>query len=155
MGTEIERKFLVPGPFPLPPEGKTIRQGYLNSEPDRTVRVRRIGDAAWLTIKGLKVGDTAPEFEYPIPTDDADFMLDRLCEPGCIDKTRYLVPYAGFTWEVDVFAGANEGLVIAEIELERPGQPFETPAWVGQDVTEDSRYQNSSLSRTPYSQWER
>ncbi|MEM7154088.1 MAG: CYTH domain-containing protein [Myxococcota bacterium] len=155
MGTEIERKFLVPGPFPLPSDGQTIRQGYLSRDPDRTVRIRRIGDQARLTIKGRKVGAAAPEFEYPIPVQDADEMLDRLCEPGRIDKIRYLVPFAGFTWEVDVFSGENEGLVVAEIELERRGQEFERPAWVGEDVTEDPRYLNSNLSRTPYTKWER
>lgn len=153
MGFEIERKFLVPGSFPRPDSGRVIRQGYLSRHPDRTVRVRAAGDEAWLTIKGRTEGTRRIELEYAVPIEDATLMLDRLCEPGRIDKTRYEIEHDGLTWEVDVFTGDNEGLVVAEVELSTPEQEVSLPPWVGAEVSDDRRYLNSRLSERPYSQW--
>ena len=154
MGVEIERKFLVASDDwrAQADAGRVFRQGYLSTTRERTVRVRRSGDLAWLTIKGAPRDGARAEFEYAIPTADADELL-ALCEPTVIDKTRYLVPFAGRTWEVDVFAGANAPLVLAEVELEAADAAVERPDWVGREVTSDPRYQNSRLSRTPYGSW--
>ena len=153
MGVEIERKFLVTGPFPRASAGQEIRQGYLARHPERAVRVRLAGDRAWLTVKGRSEGASRLELEYPIPVDDARAMLE-LCEPGCIDKTRYEVEHDGLTWEVDVFAGDNEGLVVDEVELGSPDKEVSSPAWVGAEVTEDRRYLNAVLSEHPYAEWD-
>lgn len=155
MGTEIERKFLVPGAFPRPDRGRSLRQGYLCRGPDRSVRIRVGGDQAWLTVKGRTVGASRPEFEYSIPVADAVAMLDRLCEPGQVHKVRYEVEHAGLTWEVDVFEGDNTGLVVAEVELRDATQVVTLPPWVGAEVTEDPRYLNANLGRHPYTQWHR
>lgn len=154
MGLEIERKFLVTrDSWRADAEaGAVFRQGYLTTSTERTVRVRRSGDQAWLTIKGRSEGSARAEYEYAIPAADADELL-ALCEPTPIDKTRYRVEFAGRTWEVDVFAGPNAPLVLAEVELEAVDAPVELPGWVGREVTGDPRYQNSNLSRTPYSTW--
>ena len=117
-----------------------------------TVRVRRAGDQAWLTIKGAPAGRVRAEFEYPIPPADADELL-LLCEPTVIDKTRYRVPHAGHVWEDDVFAGVNAQLVLAEVELVAADAAVELPGWVGREVSDDPRYQNSQLSRRPYGTW--
>jgi adenylate cyclase len=154
MGLEIERKFLVAGDGwrDAADAGTVFKQGYLQSAPERTVRVRLAGDRAWLTIKGRSEGAARAEFEYAIPPADAEQLLE-LCEPTVIDKTRYRVPHAGHVWELDVFAGANAPLVVAEVELERADAPVELPAWLGDEVTDDHRYQNSQLSRRPYASW--
>ena len=107
----------------------------------------------WLNIKGRKTGGRGIEVEYPIPTDDASFLIDKLCKPHVIDKTRYRIDHAGMTWEVDEFHGINDGLVVAEIELDDENQPFERPAWLGAEVTDDPRYSNAALSDNPYSKW--
>ncbi len=154
MGIEIERKFLVTGDEWREYPATRYVQGYLNRDKKRTIRVR-IGDkSAFLTIKGPTVGASRHEFEYPIPVNDAQSILE-LCEQPLVEKYRRNVPFGGFTWEVDEFLGANAGLVVAEIELEAVDQPFEKPDWIGQEVTEDSRYYNSNLSLTPYSTWPR
>lgn len=154
MGREIERKFLVTGDAwrAAADAGTVMQQGYLSTEPDRTVRVRRAGEQAWLTIKGRAAGATRAEFEYAIPVADAAELLD-LCEPVVIAKTRYRVAHAGRTWEVDVFAGENAPLVLAEVELESEDAVVERPGWVGAEVTDDHRYHNASLSREPYARW--
>ena len=152
MATEIERKFLVSGDFRSEATGKTrIVQGYICSEKGRTVRVRIRGDKGYLTVKGASSpsGLSRYEFEREVPLEDAEQML-RLCEPGAIDKERYLVPYGQHTWEVDVFHGPNEGLILAEIELSAEDEPFERPAWLGKEVSGDRRYYNSMLMRNPY-----
>jgi CYTH domain-containing protein len=128
-------------------------QGYLTSQPGRTVRVRVAGDQGWLTIKGPSEGVSRAEYEYPVPVADALEMLDTLCERPQIEKTRYLVPFAGNTWEVDEFHGDNEGLVVAELELDSADQRFESPPWLGREVSDDVRYFNSHLARHPYSRW--
>ena len=154
MGTEIERKFLLTGDeWRSLAKGTAYRQGYLNSQKERTVRVRTIDDKGFLTIKGISVGATRMEFEYEIPVEDARVLLDELCEKPLIEKNRYKIDYAGFTWEVDEFFGENQGLVVAEIELESEDQQFEKPDWVGEEVSGDPRYFNSNLIKEPYSRW--
>ena len=151
MGVEIERKFLIAGAFEQT-DGEFFRQGYLCAEPGRTVRIRVCGSKGYITIKGQNVGLVRAEFEYEIPHTEAAELLE-MCERPLIEKTRYKIPHEGKTWEVDVFHGDNEGLTVAEIELETAGQAFAKPAWVGEEVTEDARYYNSSLVRHPYKSW--
>jgi adenylate cyclase len=154
MGVEIERKFLVLGDaWRALGEPVLLRQGYLCTDPMRTVRVRIEGGQGVLTIKSKSVGATRGEWEYPIPLDEAAELLDRLCERPLVEKTRRRIGHAGFVWEVDEFLGENAGLVVAEIELPSEDSVFERPAWVGQEVTGDKRYYNSSLIRNPYSTW--
>lgn len=154
MTIEIERKFLVRDEsWRTLAQGAPLRQGYLNSHPDRTVRVRIEGSSAMLTIKSRTVGATRGEWEYPIPLDEATQLLDRVCERPIIDKTRYRIMHQGMLWEVDEFHGDNAGLVVAEIELATEDQPFDKPDWVGEEVTHDSRYFNASLLRHPYKDW--
>ncbi len=156
MASEIERKFLViSDAWRDGQAGAPMRQGYLAVTERSAVRVRAEGDAAFLNIKQATLDIQRHEFEYPIPLADANHMLDHMCVGHLIEKTRYKVNHAGFTWEIDVFHGVNEGLVVAEIELTSPDQPFECPPWVGAEVSGDARYLNSSLSQTPYSQWMR
>ena len=159
MGIEIERKFLVTRTdFLQGLQGQVICQGYVARATHKTVRVRRAGDAAFLTIKGDQPGQAGlarQEFEYAIPLQDAQAMLETLCEPGVIHKTRYEVEFAGKTWEVDVFEADNAGLVVAELELEREDEPFEAPPWLGLEVTQDARYLNANLARHPYGAWSR
>ncbi|MCD8267487.1 MAG: CYTH domain-containing protein [Parabacteroides sp.] len=155
MATEIERKFLVKGDFSKEViSSQRIVQGYICSQPGRTVRVRIHGEKGFLTIKGPSddKGLSRYEFEQEIPLVDAEQLL-KLCEPGAIDKVRHLVPIGQHVWEVDVFHGANEGLVMAEIELSSEDEPFEKPAWLGEEVSGDRRYYNSMLTKAPYSQW--
>lgn len=153
MAIEIERKFLVCGDgWRIGATGVRIVQGYLNSQGSPTVRVRIAGEQGWLTIKGPKTGISCEEFEYPIPLADAEAML-RLCRPGTIAKTRYLVAHAGWCWEVDEFANENSGLVIAEIELRSDADDPPLPEWVGDEVSGDFRFTNSSLGLRPFSTW--
>lgn len=155
MGIEIERKFLVRNTdWKIDAPGQRFTQGYLSTDPDRVVRVRLAGDQAWLTIKNRAVDLVRAEFEYPIPPDDARILLDQLCIGPLIDKTRYRVAHAGHIWEVDEFHGDNAGLVVAEIELSRPDESFARPAWLGDEVSGDPRYGNSSLIASPFSTWE-
>lgn len=151
MATEIERKFLVTDDtWGLSSVGTRMAQGYLATDPERTVRVRLAGNEAWVTIKGPTRGISRAEFEYPIPVDDARSLLE-LCFATVIDKTRHRIHYAGHLWEVDVFHGENEGLVLAEVELSDESVVPELPPWVGEEVSHDSRFTNSSLSRRPFS----
>ena len=152
---EIERKFLVAGDFRKEASGASrSTPAFLSSAPGRTVRVRIRGDQGYITVKGPVQGLTRFEWEKEIPAGEAELLL-RLCEPGLIDKTRWLVPAGDGrpTWEVDEFHGDNEGLVVAEIELESEDDPFERPAWLGEEVTGDRRYYNSCLIRHPYKDW--
>ncbi len=154
MGKEIEKKFLLTNDdWRSLGTGESYCQGYLNSEKGRTVRVRIIADRGILTIKGPNVGGTRLEFEYSIPLEDAREILHELCAKPLIEKTRYKIPYKGFTWEVDEFKGENAGLVFAEIELQHEGQEFEKPSWIGREVSDDSRYYNANLVKNPYSNW--
>lgn len=152
MAVEIERKYLVMGQPWLQVSGVVYRQGYLNRDKTRTVRVRIAGEAAFLTIKGVNVGATRAEFEYPIPLADAEALLS-LCDGPLIEKTRYLLDHAGTRWELDVFAGDNAGLVVAEVELASEDQAFARPDWLGVEVTQDARYFNSNLAVHPYCRW--
>ena len=154
MGTEIERKFLVNGDEWRKLGKATIyRQGYLSTVKERVVRVRTIDDKGYLTIKGISRGATRLEFEYEIPVEDANTMLDELCERPLIEKKRYVVKYGGLTWEIDEFAGENEGLIVAEVELTDENQHVKLPAWIGEEVTSDPRYFNSNLIKHPYKSW--
>ena len=154
MGREIERKFLVIGDdWRQRATATTIRQGYLCSLAERSVRVRVAGDRGTLTIKGMAIGATRAEYEYEIPLGDAEELLDGLCERPLIEKTRYRVENEGDTWEVDVFAGDNAGLTVAEIELEDEGQKVVLPRWIGEEVTGDPRYLNANLFKHPFSRW--
>lgn len=154
MKIEIERKFLLkddswrPGAM-----GILYRQGYLCTDPERTVRVRLGGDTAILAIKGAGDGLARPEFEYPLPTDEARELLDHLCLQPLVEKVRYLVPFAGLTWEIDEFLGANAGLLLAEVELEQVEQTVPLPPWIGLEVTGDPRYYNAWLARHPFTTW--
>ena len=154
MGKEIERKYLIKDDsWSEGALGTTYRQGYLSTVKERTVRVRTIDDKGFLTIKGITIGATRREYEYEIPTEDANEMLDELCEKPIIEKTRYKIPYAGLTWEIDEFAGVNQGLIVAEVELESEEQAIDSPSWVGEEVSGDPRYFNSNLIANPYTTW--
>ncbi|QYF92247.1 CYTH domain-containing protein [Massilia sp. PAMC28688] len=154
MGIEIERKFLVVSDaWRTLGQAVLLRQGYLSSNPDRTVRVRIEGDTGTMTVKGRSEGATRAEWEYAIPVTEAAELLDRLCEQPLIEKYRRRIPVGSHVWEVDEFLGANLGLVVAEIELGAEDEAFERPDWIGAEVTHDRRYFNSSLIRAPYSRW--
>ncbi len=154
MGTEIERKFLVHGgAWRAGAEGQPCRQGYLCVGPPVAVRVRIMNGRAMLNAKKATLDLTRDEFEYPIPLDDAEAILAGLCMGWPIEKTRYKVRFEGHLWEVDEFLGANEGLVVAEIELASESEAFVPPPWLGEEVSADPRYLNSSLALYPYSQW--
>jgi len=158
MGVEIERKFLLANDdWRALGEPVLLRQGYLSSTPERTVRVRVEGrtghEQGVLTIKSKSQGAARGEWEYPIPLHDATELLERLCERPLVEKYRRRIEHAGFTWEVDEFLGENAGLVVAEIELPAEDTRFDKPAWIGQEVTNDRRYYNSNLIRSPYSTW--
>ncbi|PCK07478.1 MAG: adenylate cyclase [Alteromonadaceae bacterium] len=154
MGQEIERKFLIDRDKLGELSGGTrICQGYINTQDETAVRIRIKGEKAFLTIKGKNVGPVRAEFEYAIPMDDAQNMLESFCSGGTIDKTRYEVAYKGHTWEVDIFYGANQGLVFAEVELEDEHEEVIMPAWVTTEVTEDPRYYNVNLLSYPFCDW--
>jgi len=153
MGKEIERKFLVVGEdWKKLGDGTLYRQGYLNSMKERVVRARTMGEKAALTIKGITVGASRLEFEYEIPRDDCNQLLE-LCEQPIIEKTRYKIPYGGLIWEVDEFHGVNDGLVVAECELESEDQAIDKPDWIGDEVSSDPRYFNSNLIAKPFTTW--
>lgn len=152
MFQEIERKFLVAGDFRSSATGSMrIIQGYLCSVPERTVRVRIMGKKGFITIKGKSSDSGASRFEWEkeIPVEEAGKLL-TLCEPGIIDKTRYIVDVDGYIYEVDEFHGDNEGLLLAEIELSSEHQIFVKPEWLGKEVTGDPEYYNSMLMKNPY-----
>lgn len=153
MGTEIERKFLVTDPSVIDGvPGTGLRQGYLSRAPERSVRVRHAGDRAFVTVKGASVGPTRAEWEWEIPVEDAEGML-AICDGPILEKTRHLVEVAGRSWEVDVFAGPNEGLIMAEVELETADDVVVLPPWVGREVTHDRRFYNAYLATSPISTW--
>lgn len=162
MGTEIERKYLVKTnewrsqkkllESQLPKIGARYCQGYIPTSNGTTVRLRIIGEQGYLTIKSKTVGHTRAEFEYPIPVDDAQAMLDNLCLKPWIEKFRYKVKIDDLVWEVDEFLGANEGLIIAEVELQSEAQTISLPSWIEREVN-DKKYFNSYLVQHPYSQW--
>ncbi|AAQ57835.1 CYTH domain-containing protein [Chromobacterium violaceum] len=153
MALEIERRFVVSGDGwrGLAPAVQ-YRQGYLSVEKERTVRVRVVGQQAWLTLKSHISNVSRHEFEYPIPLADAQTIMGAMC-PMVVDKLRHRIEHGGFVWEVDEFFGDNAGLVLAEIELPDEDTPFAKPDWVGEEVTEDGRYTNAYLSKHPYRSW--
>ena len=157
MGVEIERKFLVrdtSAVVGLP--GTSMRQGYLSVDPGRTVRVRVAGQRAFITIKGApsESGASRAEFEYAIPVPEAEEMLDRLALRPLVEKTRYRVTVGRLVWEIDIFRGDNEGLVVAEVELPSEATALILPDWIGEEVTGDARYYNASLVTHPYRDWD-
>ena len=155
MAQEIEKKFLVAGEFKESAKKATrITQGYLSSVPERTVRVRVKGEKGYITVKGIGDDSGASRFEWEkeIPVEDVRDLL-KICEPGVIDKTRYLVDCDGHTFEVDEFYGDNEGLVVAEVELSDENEAFTRPSWLGEEVTGDKKYYNSMLMKNPYKNW--
>ena len=154
MSYEIERKFLVTDTDFLKEEvGQACRQGYLPTAGTTAVRIRVMGDRAYLTIKGASEGITRREFEYQIPVADAEDMLDLFCPEPLIEKTRYTVDVGGTRWEVDLFHGVNQGLKVAEVELINEQQGFVKPPWLGAEVTGQAAYYNLNLSRNPYTTW--
>ena len=155
MAIEIERKFLVSGDFKKEAFKATrIKQGYLNTSPERTVRIRISGNRAKLAVKSRGEGISHFEWEKEITVKEAESLL-AIAEPGVIDKTRYLIANTDgiHTWEVEEFYDCNEGLTIAEIELSAEDEEFDRPSWLGREVTEDPRYFNSSLSKNPFCTW--
>ena len=154
MAREIERKFLVTADsYRELAQGTHYRQGYLNSQKERVVRIRTIDDQGFITVKGITKGATRLEYEYEISVSDANEMLNELCEQPIIEKHRYKIPMDGFVWEIDEFHGENEGLTVAEIELESEDQEYPKPDWIGEEVTGDARYYNSNLIANPYKNW--
>ena len=154
MAKEIERKFLVTGDaWRAQAPGTRYRQGYLSTIKERTVRVRTVDDKGFLTIKGVSVGATRSEYEYEIPAADANEMLDDLCEKPIIEKNRYKIPIGDVIWEVDEFFGVNDGLIVAEVELQSEDQSFAKPEWIGKEVTGDPKYFNANLIARPFSIW--
>lgn len=155
MGTEIERKFIIKDDDWKETSSLNfeIRQGYLSTTPERTVRIRCDETRGWITIKGPPQGFVRLEYEYLIPKTDAIEILDQLCLQKQINKTRHHVLHDGNLWEVDVFHGSNAGLIVAEIELDTADTVFTKPSWVGKEVTDDHRFSNSNLCKNPISQW--
>lgn len=157
MALEIERKFLLEDDSwrTQVVRSVTMQQGYLGSDRQCSVRVRRAGDSAWLNIKSATLGIERLEFEYAIPVADAETMLQRLCGARSLSKTRHHVPHGGHLWEIDEFDGDNRGLIVAELELTSVDEPFARPAWLGQEVSDDPRYYNVCLIDNPYIHWGR
>ncbi|MEO1010671.1 MAG: CYTH domain-containing protein [Bacteroidota bacterium] len=156
MQIEIERKFLVDS-LAFKEEAFSVTrivQGFLNTDPERTVRIRIDGDFGYITVKGLsnETGTARFEWEKELDLEEAEALL-RLCEPVILEKVRYRIPHEEHTFEVDEFLGSNQGLIVAEIELQSEDEPFERPQWLGEEVTGDVRYYNSSLSKKPYTTW--
>ena len=155
MATEIERKFLVTNNDwrSLATDHKVMMQGYFGTGEKASVRVRISGDTANINIKSATLDVVRREYEVPVPLTDAREMIEHLCQKPVIEKTRYYIPQDQHVWEVDVFAGDNEGLVVAEIELKDPDEKFDKPAWIGEEVSHDTRYYNVCLVKNPYKNW--
>lgn len=160
MGIEIERKFLLKNDDwkELVSTSKYFKQGYLvpatnNDLAKSSVRIRIEGDNANVNIKSMTLSISRQEYEYAIPLEDANKMLNELCEQPLIEKTRHIVKYEDHEWEVDVFAGENEGLVVAEIELQKEDEDFSIPDWIGEEVSDQTKYYNVNLIHNPYSSW--
>lgn len=155
MAIEIEHKFLLANDGWREHISRSVRyrQGYLSSQPTSSIRVRTSNDRAWLNIKTATIGTHRHEYEYEIPPADANEILDSLCKKPLIEKVRYFVTDNGNLWEIDEFEGENQGLIVAEIELDETGQTFSKPPWIGLEVTGDLRYYNNNLAIHPYSEW--
>ncbi len=155
MAIEIEHKFLLANDDwrKQVSHSHTYKQGYLNSDKNSSVRIRIADDKAWLNIKSATIGTHRQEYEYLIPIDDANEIINTLCHKPLIEKTRHFVSIEPHLWEIDEFAGENAGLIVAEIELSAIGEKFIKPSWLGQEVTNDVRYYNNNLSKHPFSRW--
>ena len=154
MAIEIERKFLVKEkPFSIPKRSLKINQGYIINEKSKVIRVREKGDDYFLTIKGNNIGISRLEYDFPISKEDAKELIFHFCKTTLIEKTRHYIEHKGHTWEVDEFHGKNNGLIVAEIELESEDEKFEIPDWVGEEVTQDDRYYNMNLAIHPFTSW--
>ncbi|MGF1939037.1 MAG: CYTH domain-containing protein [Nostoc sp. ChiQUE02] len=154
MAKEIERKYLVRGDsWRGLAEGSVYRQGYIATQDKATVRIRIVGEKSYLTIKGPNIKYSRLEFEYLIPVEDAQEMLETLCERPFIEKVRYKIESGGLIWEIDEFDGVNKGLILAEVELSDENQQIELPTWIGEEVSDDFRYFNSNLVKHPFSEW--
>ena len=155
MGIEIERKFLVKQEIWAQlekPDGEFYRQGYLLTDPTKTIRVRQTSEKGFLTIKGISVGASRAEFEYEIPQEEAKDLLDQFSVSE-LSKIRYKILFENKLWEVDEFLGENEGLMVAEIELQSEDETFSTPNWFGEEVTGEEKYYNSNLTLLPFKNW--
>jgi adenylate cyclase len=154
MAIEIERKYLVNG-HAFKPQNESIKiiQGYLCRMKNKVVRVRKWDNQAFITVKGRSNRLMRVEFEYEIPMADADYMLGKMCNGKIVEKIRHIEFYSGTRWEIDEFLGKNEGLFLAEVELEHPGASFAFPPWLGVEVTNDPRYLNSNLVNRPFKSW--
>ena len=155
MGIEIERKFLVRQEIWAQlekPDGEFYRQGYLLTDPTKTIRVRQTSEKGFLTIKGISVGASRAEFEYEIPQEEAKDLLDQFSVSE-LSKIRYKILFENKLWEVDEFLGENEGLMVAEIELQSEDETFSTPNWIGEEVTGEEKYYNSNLTLLPFKNW--
>ncbi|HEY8499428.1 MAG TPA: CYTH domain-containing protein [Clostridia bacterium] len=154
MAKEIERKFLVKNmSFKENSTGVLYLQGYMSTDSKVAVRVRTVGSKAYLTIKGMRSGISRLEYEYEIPYEDANEIMHNLCKKPIIKKYRYKVCYKGYTWEIDEFLDENEGLIVAEIELQSEEEQFPKPDFIGEEITYDFRYLNSNLVNRPYKTW--
>ena len=155
MATEIERKFLVTNDSwrQQVTQKMTLKQGYFGAAKKASIRIRVSGDTANINIKSATLDIVRKEYEVPIPLDDAEEMLNDLCERPIIEKVRYHVPIGKHVWEIDEFSGDNQGLLVAEIELSTPDEDFEKPDWLGDDVSLDERYYNVCLVKNPYKNW--
>ncbi len=155
MALEVEHKFLLANDGWREEIDHSVhyKQGYLSSSPLSSVRVRISDTQAWLNIKSATIGTHRQEFEYQIPLDDANTILDELCHKPLVEKMRHFVHHASHVWEIDEFLGDNAGLIVAEIELSQIGESFEKPVWIGAEVTHDLRYYNNNLTKNPYKNW--
>jgi len=154
MAIEIERKFLTKEkPFSIAKRSLKINQGYIINEKSKVIRVREKGDDYFLTIKGNNIGISRLEYDFPISKEDAKELIFHFCKTTLIEKTRHYIEHKGHTWEVDEFHGKNNGLIVAEIELESEDEKFEIPYWVGEEVTQDDRYYNMNLAIHPFTSW--
>lgn len=155
MPTEIEHKYLVDKELwklASPYASSSIKQAYMLTDPNKTIRVRTTNHQGFITIKGKSIGASRPEFEYEIPLEEALQLITHFCS-NLIEKTRHYIVYENKTWEVDVFEGTNAGLIVAEIELESENENYLKPNWILQNVTNESKYANSNLTLNPYSLW--
>ena len=154
MAIEIERKFLIKEkPFSIAKRSLKINQGYIINEKSKVIRVREKGDDYFLTIKGNNIGISRLEYDFPISKEDAKELIFHFCKTTLIEKTRHYIEHKGHTWEIDEFHGKNNGLIVAEIELESEDEKFEIPDWVGEEVTQDDRYYNMNLAIHPFTSW--
>lgn len=155
MAYEIERKFLVDvDKLPELKNGYVIKQGYINTKDKTVVRLRVKNTQAFLTIKGENKGSVRSEYEYEIPLNDANEMIHTLCLKPIISKTRYEIKHEKHIWEIDIFKEDNQGLIVAEVELENENETVNLPLWIKEEVTDDNKYYNSNLIKNPFSKWE-